>query len=97
METQTALIRTDRGVKLNAVASVNLNVAVIVNPGHTENDRALRLYHALNDSGFNNVGALLDHRLERFQNLFNGLMKLRLIGIALNDVFIYLLQVFGFK
>ena len=43
MQTQTALIRADRRVELYAVAAVHLNLAVIVNPRHTEHDLALRL------------------------------------------------------
>ena len=47
MQTDTALIRADRGVELNAVAGVNLYLTVVVDPRNTEFDLALGLTETL--------------------------------------------------
>src|SRR5699024_1869398 len=43
MQTQAALVRTDCGVELNAVTTVDLYIAVVVNPRNSELDESLRL------------------------------------------------------
>ena len=47
VKSQTALVRSDSAVELNSVTTVNLNSAVIVDPGNSENDLTLRLYDSL--------------------------------------------------
>ena len=47
MQTDTALIRADRGIELNAVAGVYLYLTVIVDPRNAELDLTLGLTDAL--------------------------------------------------
>ena len=47
METKAALVRSNCGVKLDAVSAINLNVASVVNPGDAEHNNALWLNKTL--------------------------------------------------
>ena len=85
METQAALVRANRPVELNTEATVDVELAVVVHPGHAELNHALRLGDALDHIGI--VRVLLQHRLEAFQNFPDRLMELRLVGVALLDGF----------
>ena len=83
IETQAALIRTKGRVVLHAVAAVDVVLAVVIHPGHAELDGALGLDHPLQQAGLLIFGMRVDHRAEGRENLFNGLQKLRLIGVLL--------------
>lgn len=52
METDAAFVRADGIVELYAIADIVLNLALVVDPGHTEGDDAVRLDHALDDFCF---------------------------------------------
>ncbi len=69
VETQTALVRTDRAVELYAVAEVGLYFALVVNPGYTEGEDTVRLNDALNDLGLLEFGVLVVHLFDGFENL----------------------------
>ena len=94
MEAQAALVRADGAVELDAVAAVDLHLALIIDPGHTEADDALGLDQTLDQAGFFVLGVLLHHGLDALQNLADCLQKLRLIGIALCKAIVNALQVF---
>ena len=94
MEAQAALVGADGAVELHTVAAVHLNLALIVNPGHTEGDDALRLDQTLNQSGLLVLRVLLHNGLDALQNLAHSLQELRLVGIALFQTFVNALQVF---
>ena len=47
MEPETALVRPDRAVELNAVSLIDLNLALVVHPGNLEENDAFRNDHAL--------------------------------------------------
>ena len=64
METQPAFIRADCTVHLNPEATVDVNIAVVINPRNTEHDDTLRLDDALNDFGLSVLGPALEHKLE---------------------------------
>ena len=83
LETETALVGSDRAVELNAEATVYLNFAVTVGPRYTEFDNALRLYETLKKTGFLILGMLFDNGFKGFENLFNSLKKLGFVRIAL--------------
>ena len=83
LETETALVGSDRAVELNAEATVYLNFAVTVGPRYAEFDNALRLYETLKKTGFLILGMLFDNGFKGFENLFNSLKKLGLVRIAL--------------
>lgn len=83
LETETALVGSDRAVELNAEATVYLNFAVTVGPRYAEFDNALRLYETLKKTGFLILGMLFDNGFKGFENLFNSLKKLGFVRIAL--------------
>ena len=86
MEAQTALVGPDGAVELNAEATVHMNLAGVVNPRNAEDDRALRLDHALQDGMLLVTRIGFDYRTKRLQNLGNCLNELRLIGVLLLNV-----------
>ena len=81
LEAQTALVGADGAVVLHAVAAVDLPLAVVVHPGHTELDHALRLDHALQQSNLLILGMGLDDGGQRGQDLFHSLQELGLVGV----------------
>ena len=81
-EAQTALVGADGTAELYAIAAVHLNLAGIVDPSHAELNGAFGLNQPLEQAGFLIFRVLLDYGLQRGKNLFNGLDKLRLVGIA---------------
>ena len=93
VEAQAALVRSDRGVELDAVTAVDLHLALIVRPSDTELHHALRLDEALEHSRLLILRVLLDYGLKAFEDLANGLQEFRLIAIALFDLRIHALDV----
>ena len=85
MEPQTALVRADGAVELDAEAAVDVDVALIILPGHTELDDALRLHQAVHDALFDILGAGFHHGDQGGQDLPDCLVELRLGRIPLND------------
>ena len=82
MEAKTSLVRTDGAVELYAVSVVYLNLSLVIYPGNTEHDDTLRSGQTLQKS-ISTISFLVgfNHYAERFENLFNGLVKFRLGGI----------------
>ena len=95
MEAEAALVRPDRGVELDAVAAVDLNDAVVVDPGNAEHDRALGLDHTLEDGGLFVLGVGLDHGGEGGEHLFDRLDEFRFVSVFRLDVGENLLDVFA--
>ena len=94
METKTALIGSDRAVELYAETVVDLDLALVIYPGNSEQDRALRCGNAL-QKGFLPVLVLicLDDDTKALKDLFNGLMKFGLRGVLCYDSFQYFINV----
>jgi len=67
MEAQTALVRTDGTVELHTVADVHLYLALVVDPGHTEGDDALRFHDALHDFCLLKLRMLVIYVFDRLQ------------------------------
>ena len=82
MEPQATLVGAERGVELHAKATIDLHLALIVNPGHAENDLTFRLAQTLYQGMIGIIGLLGDHAPETFQHLDDGLVKLCFAGIA---------------
>ena len=61
MEPKSALVWTDGAVHLNAKAAIDLNLALIIEPGNAEHHDALGFYHALEDASFPILGMPLQH------------------------------------
>ena len=94
MEAQAALVGADGAVELHAVAAVHLDLALIIDPGHTEADDALRLHQTLDQAGLLVLGVLFHHGLDALQHLTHSLQEFRLVGIALCQAVVHALQVF---
>jgi hypothetical protein len=94
MEAQAALVGADGAVELHAVAAVHLDLALIIDPGHTEADDALGLHQTLDQAGLLVLGVLFHHGLDALQHLTHSLQEFRLVGIALCQAVVHALQVF---
>ena len=94
MEAQAALVGANGAVELHAVAAVHLDLALIIDPGHTEADDALRLHQTLDEGGLLVLGVLFHHGLDALQHLTHSLQEFRLVGIALCQAVVHALQVF---
>ena len=78
---------TNGTAELNAEATVYLNLAVIVNPGYSEDDLSLRLGDSLDDGVLLILGVRVEHGLQRGKNLGCSLKELRLVGIFCCQLF----------
>ena len=93
VEAQTALVGADRGIVLDAEAAVDVGHAVVVDPGDTELDNALRLDKAFEKTVLLPLGVLVHDQLQRFKNLHDRLKELRLMCIAALNVRVHLFQI----
>ena len=82
METETALVRSYSAVELYSITSVYSYVAVIVDPRYSEHDLSFGLHDSLYDIRVDEFGMLFDNRLERLQNLFDGLNEFGLTCVV---------------
>ena len=94
MEAQAALVGADGAVELDAVAAVHLDLALVIDPRHTEGDDALRLDQTLDEGGLLVLGMLLHDGLDALQNLADSLQEFGLVGIALFQALVDTLQIF---
>ena len=88
MEADTALVGTDRAVHLNAIATVDMDLALVVGPGNTEHDDALRLDHTLKDLEIHQMRIRGDIRCNTFHHLTDSLVKFFFARVAC-DQFIH--------
>ena len=86
LEAQAALVGADSAVELAAPAAVGVPLTVVIAPHNTEGEHTLGLDHAAQQIDLLILGVLLDHRLQRGQNLFHGLYELRLVAMLGLDV-----------
>ena len=82
VEAHAALIGPDGRVELDAVAAVDAIVALVVHPGHAEEDRALGLGYALEDALRLVLGLGVDEGRYGLEDLVDGLEEFGLPGIA---------------
>ena len=83
VETQAALVRAECGVELHTETAVDLHLAVVINPWDAENELALWLTQALNQTVVCVVWVLIQDDLERVQHLGHRLVEFRFTGVAL--------------
>ena len=83
VESDTALVRTDRGVELDTETSVYLYLAVVVYPRNAEDDLSLRLNDSVEYACVDEVLSLFSNRLKGLKNLCNCLNELGLAGVSL--------------
>ena len=81
VEAQATLVGTDGRVELNAETTVDLDLALVIDPRHAELDDALGLDDALEDLVLLILGVCLEHGLERGEDLGDGLDELGLVGV----------------
>ena len=93
VEAETALVRTDCGVELDAVAAVHLHDAIVVDPRNAEHDDALRLDHALEDGGFFVLRICFKNRGEGGKHFLYRLDELRfvcILGLNIGQDFLHI-------
>ncbi|MPM53074.1 hypothetical protein SDC9_99838 [bioreactor metagenome] len=86
VEAQAALEWTDGHAVLDAEAAVDLNVAMVVGPGHAEHHHAFRLDEALEQALLGVARVLFDEGPQALHHFRDGLQELWLTGIALGDL-----------
>ena len=96
-KSQTALVGSDSRVELNSETAVNLELAVVVYPGNTENDLPLGLDHSVDNARLYEIGPLLYNGLDALEDLVNGLQELGLTLIALLDLRKHALEILILK
>ena len=82
MEAQASFVGADGRIELYPVTSVHPNVARIIGPWNAERNHAFRLDHALQQGMALVLGVVFNERNDGLCDLFDGLQKLRLVGIA---------------
>ena len=97
MQSQTTLVRSDCGVELYSVASVDLYLAVVVHPGHTEHDHSLRLNDSLDDALLLQLRICGHYRLQRLQHFAGCLQELLLLCVAAYQSVVNTLQITTLK
>ena len=79
---QPALVGPDGAVHLHPEAAVDVGLAVVVHPGHPEQDDALRFDQPLQDGVAAVLGVPLEHRLHGIEHLTDRLVELLFARIA---------------
>ena len=93
METQAAFVGTDGRVELHTVTAVDLNLALVIDPGHTEHDDALGLDKALDQAGLLVLGVGSHNGLQALEDFLNSLQEFFLFGVTLCQVVIDALEI----
>ena len=76
MEADAALVRANGIVELDAVTQIDVHLAAIVAPGHSEGQHAVRLDHTLHDFGFLELRMFVVDVLNGVQHFTNSLQIL---------------------
>ena len=85
MKSETSLVRSDSAVELDSVTSVDLDLAVIVDPSYSEHDLTLRLYDPLEDLLLDKLRVYGKCRCDRVKELINCLEEFRLVAIPCDN------------
>jgi hypothetical protein len=93
MQADAALVGPDGRVELDAIAAVDLDLALVVHPGNTEHDDTLRLYQALEQSLLLILGMGIKCRLEGEEHLAGRLDEFRLVCIARLEILYHTFRV----
>ena len=87
MEAQAALIGADGAVKLDAVALVDMDFALVVGPRNLEENDPFRDDHSFENFFLFVYGVGVENRRQRRQNLFSCLEKFLFPGLFGFEVF----------
>ena len=93
MEAQAAFVGADGRVELHTVAAVDLHLAGVIHPRHTEHDDALRLNQALDQACLFIFRMGLNNGLQAFENFLNSLQEFLLLSIALCKALVHFVQI----
>ncbi len=85
MKPDPALVRPECGVELNPEPPVDLDLALVVHPGHAEDDLTLRFADPLDERVFGVTGMFGYHAPEALQDLAHGLVKLVFTSVTPQD------------
>ncbi len=77
MKSQPAFVRADGTVHLDSKSAVHVDIPLIVLPGDTKHNYALRFDDPLENFRFAIFGVTIEHERKRLDNLLDRLMKLR--------------------
>ena len=86
VEAEATLVRAEGGVELDTEATVDLDLAAVVDPGNAEHDLALRLDEAFDEGVVCVAGVLFQDKLERAQDFLYRLVKLGFSRVSLFDL-----------
>ncbi len=81
METQTALVGADGVVELEAVAGIDLHVALVVDPYHLEREAAVGFHDPLRNAVGFEFGVLVVGLLDGHQYFAHGLQIFAFAGV----------------
>jgi hypothetical protein len=88
VEADAALIRPEGAIELDSKATVYLEIAPIVLPGHAEDDLSFWLNKTLQDFGLDIFRMLIEDRSQTLKYFFYRLVKLGFTGITLENLII---------
>ena len=97
MEPQSPLEGADGGVELDPVAPVDVDLPLVVHPGHPEGDHPLRLHEGLNDPPLLILRVAVDDTIQALQHLQHRLVELLLIRVPPQHLAVYVLQIGAFQ
>ena len=86
-ETKPAFIRPDGTVELDAVAVIDLNLSLVINPGNLERDDSLRHSDTLKDFILFILGVHIENFAEGLKNFRDTLKELRFPRSRILQVF----------
>ena len=86
METETALVGTDRAVELYTVSEVDLDVTFVIHPRYAESEDAVRLDDTLDDVCLLKLGMLVVDFFDRVEDLLCCLEELFLFSMLLTKL-----------
>ncbi|OPZ54711.1 MAG: hypothetical protein BWY89_01544 [Bacteroidetes bacterium ADurb.BinA012] len=86
METNTTLVWPNGSVILYPVTNVDVDITLIIHPGHLEGENTVRLNQPLKNTCLCKSRVLIVHILDRFKDLLDCLMILGFAGMLLLKV-----------
>jgi hypothetical protein len=87
VETQAAFVGAQGAVHLHPVGPVHPHLALVVHPGDAEADYPLRFQQPGKQPLRLQFGVLVQIPGDTFQQAFSGLLKIRVVGVALFYLF----------
>ena len=85
VEAQAALVRAQGRVELDTETAVDADMALVIDPRHTEDDLALGLADALENRGLTELRVLAQYRFEGFEDFNHRLVEFCFAWIAAED------------